>query len=243
MRPFAILAFLTPLVVLYELGSIRYLVDPRTGVVETIRARRMLSTFFEAFGVVGIFLPGLALLTILFAWQVASRQRWRVTPRVLLGMAVEGAVWTVPLLVASVVVPEMVRSNLSMPGGIPLDAGNGLQSLSPGARLTISIGAGLYEELIFRLILIAATHALLVDVFGLRDTLGKGIAVVGSAVAFALYHDVSLVTRDAPRAAFYFVAGLYFGGLYLLRGFGIVVGAHALYDTMVLLVLRDAASG
>jgi hypothetical protein len=32
-------------------------------------------------------------------------------------------------------------------------------------------------------------------------------------------------------------AGLYFGMLYILRGFGITVGTHALYDVLVLVML------
>ncbi len=36
---------------------------------------------------------------------------------------------------------------------------------------------------------------------------------------------------------FFFAAGLYFGALYIARGFGIVAGVHACYDLAVLVVI------
>jgi membrane protease YdiL (CAAX protease family) len=107
------------------------------------------------------------------------------------------------------------------------------------SRLTISIGAGLYEELMFRMLLIGALHTLLVDVAGARARLGAAIAIIISAAAFAWYHPLEDPAAPAglswPRLAFYFLAGVYFGTLFIMRGFGIVVGVHALYDIMIVL--------
>ena len=96
----------------------------------------------------------------------------------------------------------------------------------------ISVGAGLYEELVFRMMLIAVIHTLLVDLAGLRPRTGTGLAILISAVAFTWYHPLTDAAGvvSAPRIAFYFLAGLYFGLVYVWRGFGIVVAVHALYD-------------
>ena len=92
---------------------------------------------------------------------------------------------------------------------------------------------------------IAAVHLLVVDFVGLASHKGNVIAVVLASLAFAVYHD-EVVVAGAIRwslLATYFAAGVYFGVLYLWRGFGIAVGVHAAYDIVVLVFLRGQAAG
>lgn len=263
-RPLHILVFLLPLVIAYEVGSAVYLAPGMgagpgagAGAERTIRAERLLSSFFEWFGVSGLYLPGVLLVAVLLIWHFLSHDRWRVRPGVLGGMAIESIVWTIPLLVLGQLVfrvfggsPELSASATGPGawGGLPALvgpalAGSGLSDLSRPALATISVGAGLYEELLFRLVLIAVVHAIAADVMGLRDTPSKVIAVAVSALAFAFYHDVwnEQGQLDAARLAIFLVAGGYFGAVYVLRGFGIVVAVHALYDLAVLVLLPVSA--
>ena len=53
-----------------------------------------------------------------------------------------------------------------------------------------------------------------------------------SAIAFAVYHQPTHPTEWAT----YTLSGVYLGTVYVMRGFGIVVGTHALYDVLVLAV-------
>ena len=62
-------------------------------------------------------------------------------------------------------------------------AGAALSELSKPALATISVGAGLYEELLFRLVLIAVVHAIAADVMGLRDRTAKVIAAAAARSA------------------------------------------------------------
>lgn len=242
-RPLYVLLFLLPLVAFFEFGSIKYLADPESGVVETIRARSILSSFFRAFDVAGLFLPGAALVTVLLIWHVLNKDPWRIRPAVLAGMAVESVMWTMPLLIIA-----MVLGAMAAPGGAPVAAQalqvHDLRELPWQAALTVSIGAGLYEELLFRMIGIAALHLVLVDLAKVSEFAGRAIAVLLSAVAFALYHDLSVGGGGISWGvlAFYIVAGSYFGCVYVTRGFGIVVAVHALYDVLVLVVLPRLGS-
>ena len=61
------------------------------------------------------------------------------------------------------------------------------------------------------------------------------LAAVGSALAFAAAHHVGPHGEPMVAARFLFrtAAGLYFTALYVFRGFGIAVGAHAGYDILV----------
>ena len=101
------------------------------------------------------------------------------------------------------------------------------------AQLVFSIGAGIYEELLFRLIVIAVVHTVLVDMLAMSQWVGAIGAVAVSAVAFAFYHFGPNNPFDWGKCLFFTAAGIYFAAVYLLRGFGIVAGTHALYDLMV----------
>lgn len=231
-KPLHILIFLAPLLIAYEFGAVRYLTGPNQEQAQTIAAQGMLASVFEHFGVVGYHLPGLLLVTVLFVWHLLLRDQWVVRLPVLVGMAMEACVWTIPLTILAVILAGEAAAQTADPGA-------DLYTLSRGARLTISVGAGLYEELLFRMILIAAAHAILVDVMRLPHIAGAVLAVAISAAAFAIYHRVA--PGNWTALAFYALAGVYFGTLYLLRGFGLVVAVHMLYDVLALVVISPVA--
>jgi hypothetical protein len=236
-RPLHVLVFLLPLLIAYEVGSAVYLFDPAAG-GETIRAHEQLSRLLGAFGATGVFLPGALLVVVLLAWHVLSKDPWRLRAGVLGGMALESAAWTLPLLVLGTMVQRVSGESLAA-AATPVPAA-AIADAPMMAKLTLALGAGLYEELLFRLFGIAALHFVLADVLRMKPRPAVGVAVAISAVAFALYHDASffggsagVAGLDAQRFVFLTFAGLYLGGIFVLRGFGIVVAAHALYDIIV----------
>ena len=233
-RPLHVLALLLPLIIAYEVGSVLYLTDASRGVVETIQARGILGDAFGVFGAVGLHLPAIVLVVVLMCWHVALRDPWRVRGWHVAGMAGESVAWTMPLLIFAILTAPAAPALGS--GAVPVEA---VFEMPWQARLTLAIGAGLYEELLFRLILMAVIHFLVVDIAGSKDEVGNVVAIIAQAALFALYHDVSHPGGGANLGlmAFYFAAGLYFGVLFLRRGFGIVVAVHALYDVVVLLAL------
>lgn len=233
-RPLHVLVFLLPLIALYEVGSAVFLSGDE-GATRMIRAERLLAGFFQWFGAGGLYLPGLAMIVVLLIWHVLTRDRWRIKPSVLAWMGVESVVWTVPLLVLGQIVYRLFGTGSL---GMAAPGAEAVLPLSRGALATISVGAGLYEELLFRMVGIALVHVLMADLLGMRDTAAKVVAVVASALAFAAYHDIAGPSGfDLGAAAIYFFAGLYFGAVYVLRGFGIVVAVHAFYDLAVLVLL------
>ena len=97
---------------------------------------------------------------------------------------------------------------------------------------------------LFGLLLIAAVHLLLVDVGGLKSRTGTIIAVAVSAFAFMLYHELRPDgVLSLQRLAFFMVAGLYFSAVFVVRGFGIVVAVHAIYDIVTALFLVPPHAG
>jgi hypothetical protein len=104
-------------------------------------------------------------------------------------------------------------------------------------RLMVSLGAGLYEELLFRVILVSALD------WGGRRLLGwnpwaagAGATLLGAAI-FSAFHYVGPYGDAFQLQSFVFrmIGGVFFSGLYLLRGFGVDAWTHALYDVFLLL--------
>lgn len=231
--PWHNLCFLLPIVVAYEAASLHFLADASGQVVQMVKAQRLFEEVFERFGVLSMHLPAAAMLTVLLLWHLLTRHSWKIRLDVLLGMAIESALWTFPLLMIAVILK-------------PVLAQTGAEDLSTwpvGARLTISVGAGLYEELLFRMVLIAAVDFVLVDLFRTSRRVGAIGAVVASGVAFGIYHVVPGAGFSFSWFAMYGAAGAYLGMVYLLRGFGIVVAAHALYDVLVLVIISSPQQG
>ena len=108
----------------------------------------------------------------------------------------------------------------------------GTAALGLSAQLVISLGAGLYEELLFRVLLVG----LLLRLFGLLLPGGRAVATAGavivSTLVFSAFHYVGPLgdTFAVPSFTFRAIAGVAFSLLYVARGFGIVAWTHALYD-------------
>jgi membrane protease YdiL (CAAX protease family) len=220
MQPLCVLVFLAPLILIYEAGSALFLTNADTGQLNaTIRAHALFSHFFELFGVGGAFLPGVAMIVVLLLWHLLSKNTWRLRPRTLGLMVAESVAWTLPLLVLASATDRFRLAETVT-----------FTDQSFGAGATIAIGAGLYEELLFRMILITFAHFVFVDLLSLKETTGRILAILVAAIAFMFYHH-----DWQTNYAFYAVAGAYLGTVYLYRGFGIVVATHAMYDLVLLL--------
>ncbi len=230
-QPLHVLCFLLPLIAFYEIGSALYLTQ--AGLVRTIGARSIVSRLFATFGVASLYLPGAMLAAVLVFWHLLLRHPWKVRPGVLVGMLIESVLWTMPILVLGLLMEGMARPAWADDPG-PVQA----LALGKPARFTLAVGAGIYEELLFRLIMITMIHFLLVDLGKMSHRWGCVLAVIVSGVAFALYHNYAGAngSLDARLFTFYALAGAYFGLLFLVRGFGIVVATHAIYDAIVLVV-------
>lgn len=113
-----------------------------------------------------------------------------------------------------------------------------LETLSVPARLMLSLGAGLYEELLFRVILVGALAWTGRRLLGWRPEAAGAVAVVVGATVFSLFHYVGPFGDRFGAYSFLFRAlmGVFFSALYVTRGFGITAWTHALYDVFVVLL-------
>ena len=131
-------------------------------------------------------------------------------------------------------------------GGITSGVIGLLQTLalaSPGdltwwTRLMVSLGAGIYEELLFRVLLVTALAATARALFGWTPVAAGVAATVLGAAIFSAFHYLGPYGDRLQVYSFVFrmIAGLFFSALYLLRGFGITAWTHALYDVSLLIL-------
>ena len=117
-------------------------------------------------------------------------------------------------------------------------------ALSIGQRLILALGAGVYEELVFRVAVVTGIAWIVsasAQVVGrtVRQGVALTCAVVGSALVFSLVHYVGAYGEplEAWSFTYRFIGGLAFSSIFALRGYGIVAWTHALYDVFVILPL------
>lgn len=242
-QPLEILALVAPLVVIYEIGLVWALRAERGTI--TNRAHEGLLRLFDAVGIdiMVMALPAAAVIVVLVTWQFLSRMPWSLHLPTVGLMAIESAAAALPLAVFALVIARSDSAWASMAAVVPMNApsgaGAGPETLGLLGKISLAIGAGIYEELIFRMALISLLHTLFVDAMRIGERWGIGIAIAISAALFAIYHPLGAAGGgiDWSRATFFVGAGAYFGVLYVMRGFGIAVGAHAAYDLLAVVAL------
>lgn len=108
-----------------------------------------------------------------------------------------------------------------------------LLGLGLSAGIISALGAGVYEELVFRLALVSGLVALAGRVIDRR--IAVAVALVISSVLFAVAHHVGAHGEVWTAHAFAFrcFAGLAFGLVFWFRSFAHAVYAHAIYDVLV----------
>ncbi len=184
------------------------------------------------FGVTTSLLPPLLVVGVLLGQHIARGDPWTLRPWTWAGMLGEAILWTLPLLAI-----QYLR-NLAAAGDL---AASMPASSQFWRQVVFYVGTGIYEEFVFRLVLISLVMLLLVDLAGLGETVSAVAAVAVSAVLFALAHfGVPGVWEGGEfswaRMGFLIPAGALWGGLMAFRGFGIAVASHAAWNVLYLLI-------
>jgi hypothetical protein len=107
--------------------------------------------------------------------------------------------------------------------------------LSRSAQILVSLGAGIYEEFVFRVLLLAALVFVLHRLLRLQRGVAYGVAAILGALLFSAFHYIGPFgdPLQLPSFVFRFIAGLILTGLYFARGYGITAYTHSLYDLWI----------
>jgi hypothetical protein len=231
-RPLPSLVFVMPILAVYELGVAwvggAEAASLRTGIDGWVRRS------LAGFGLSETWLPPAALVGVLLVWQSADRRPGRFGPGTLAGMLFESCVLAIALVGMSRVV-DLGLGHLERGGALIEQVGStDAPAAGTGTRVLSFLGAGVYEEAVFRLLLLpalfGALRALLVP-----GVLAGVLAVTGSSLLFSTAHHVGPPGEAFTWYAFVFrwFAGVYFAWAFVVRGFGVAVGTHVFYDCLV----------
>jgi hypothetical protein len=226
------LVFALPLLLLYELLAFFLTHDAIEGVRNG--ADVLLKSLFLILGGrygVGVF--GLLLLGT--GAVLVARDRRRSGPlqaRIFLGMALESLIYAILFGGVTSILTGLL---LSRSGLLFVLQGAPVARLDLPTQLMVSLGAGIYEELLFRVIIVSVLARTAWVVFGWGRLSAGVFATVVGALIFSAFHYLGPLGDTPQLASFVFrtVGGLLLSGLYLTRGFGIAAWTHALYDVML----------
>ena len=215
-RPINCLLFIIPALLFYHISARLIEMD------QSLLARRDISRLLGYFGATAEYLAPLLIITVLLGQHIAKRDRWQVNPGSLGIMMFESILWTLPLIAFALLQSQLSAGSASW------------YSSDEYVVLVGDVGAGVYEEFLFRLIFISLMLVVFVDILKLKEGYVIVASVLISAVIFGLYH-VQISSEDTQWARF--ITRVPMGALwsmaYVYRGFGVAVGAHIAWNLYV----------
>lgn len=222
-----------PLLVMYE-ALILYVNEEGLSQIR-VGADLWTKQFLASFGATGIFSVGIAVMLIGVAVFVRERRQHIPLKSTYFGFLVgESAMYAVVVafLVSGVV--GFIFSGIAT--GVQPSMMGVYQDgrLGTGMMLVLSIGAGLYEELIFRVVLVGGLFWILRSMFGSKRVAYIVAALIGAAIFSAVHYIGPMGDVFALHSfVFRFLFGLALNAIFLLRGFGVAAWTHAIYDVLV----------
>ena len=217
--------FTLPLFLLYEVGI--FLVSSRD--IDQLRngADVLMRQVLESFGIYGMYgFGGTFLIGFLIAFlrQKKNLRTSEIESRFLLIMFFESIVWATLLVIMMINIPTFL-------------------SLSNEDHLiqqvVLAIGAGIYEEFVFRVLLISGLAIFFGLIFNWGEFGKTFLSVIISSAIFSIFHFFGSYGDTFSFSLFFvrFIAGIFLAMIYIFRGFGITAYAHSIYDLFVLVYI------
>ncbi len=184
----------------------------------------LMRQFLSMFGEWGLYVLSISFIIVFLAVFLIQKKDWNITvvkSNYLLGMLAEGTAWGFLLYLAMRYVPVI----LMFPSGKDLVR-----------QVILAIGAGLYEEFVFRVVAITAVSQILRLIFLWKKRWRMSISVILCSALFSGFHFSGPYGEMFDLTVFLYrlFAGVFLGTLYALRGFGITAYAHMVYDFVVI---------
>ena len=219
--PFYSFLFVVPLMMTYEIAA--FVMNKSD--IEGLRngADVVTKQIFNLFGVAGFYgfsILVLAILIGLFIHELRDKE-FILQYRYLLIMLGESILYG---LLFGFVVSRITSIFLQFP-----------PTFSWKHQLVLSLGAGVYEELLFRVVLIALFVLIFTKVVGLKKITSVIIAIFLSSLIFSGFHYIGFLGEPflLRTFVFRFIGGAILSILYVVRGFGVTAYTHSFYDLFI----------
>jgi membrane protease YdiL (CAAX protease family) len=226
-HPLTSLLFVLPLLVAYEVGVVALAGAGGDGVRNGADAwvRSQLAASGVSFAWTAPILL-VAYLVVRCAWEWGGRPKQPFAT--CFGMFIESVVFAAVIWILSRNFYPLLEQS-----GVPLNQIPAFKPVAAGQVIQF-IGAGIYEEVLFRVALFGVLYVL-VRLTLMPKLFAILLAAAGASLLFAAAHHWGANGEPINTAKFLFrtAAGLVFTALYVTRGLGIAVGAHAGYNILV----------
>ena len=227
--PLTSLLLVFPLFVVYQIGVLSM---PSTYNGADLITSQMLRLLHGNAGT--YLLVNVALALGFLVLVLVLRRKNTFDPRLFLPVLFESAIYA--LTMGSLICFVMVDL-LHIDPKLAIACSAGPAQASPAAKLILSLGAGVHEELLFRLVMVGGGVWLFERALGLRRWLAVALAFAISSVLFsAAHHVIGGEPFHVGAFTYRILCGLVFATIFQTRGFAVAVYTHALYDIYVLLV-------
>ncbi|MCE9531420.1 MAG: CPBP family intramembrane metalloprotease [Planctomycetes bacterium] len=228
LHPWPCVLFLLPLLGAYEIGV--YMIGGPEARALRNGADAWLRWVLDVYGIKPFLAAPGVVLAIFAIWSI---RRWDDRPdyplQVVTGMWLESLLFAFGLWLLGHNFASMLRA-----ADITLATAEVEFRTDKLTQILTFVGAGIYEEVLFRLFVITGIAAMLKCAF-VPNWASALLAGVASALLFAAAHHIGPYGEpmDAYRFVYRTTAGVYFALIFWYRGFGVAVGTHALYDILV----------
>ena len=223
--PFYSLLFALPMLIAYEICIFTMnhsdIVGMRNG------ADVLFRQFFALFNVYGFYVVGFVVILsflITYYFQSRGKKAGKFRGQFFLLMLIESMAYGLLMFLL-----------IDRLGGFTMSIGS---SSEIRQMIVLALGAGVYEEFIFRVIFITAFLFLFKDIFKLHPAISGILSVILSSFIFAAFHYMGAFgdAFNLRSLAIRFAAGVFLSCVYYFRGYGITAYAHTIYDVMVILI-------
>ncbi|MCF7954648.1 MAG: CPBP family intramembrane metalloprotease, partial [Phycisphaerae bacterium] len=199
-RPIYALTYLVGFILLYEVGTFLIstdvlsssLANTQVRVVSFAWIQNLLTDYLNFPARMTWIATPLVVMVILLALQITSKTQWKVRASDFVPMTIECALLAVPLIVLSLTLNHSASEEM-----VTINASGASNELA--VQLVSGIGAGIYEELVFRLILISLLMMLFQDFLGVTRRNSIILSVLISAVLFSLHHHIFFINGSFAR--------------------------------------------
>ena len=210
-----------PLFIIYEIG-IFYMFQANVAYVKN-GADLLIEEFIKMIGLNGYYTASSIFIIVLYIVLISQRKNFKtfkISMKYITIMIFESLVYAAVLM--------MVLQNIYLIQGLTTSLLN---------NFILSIGAGLYEELIFRFFLLFILAKSFSFVFKTKEFTSLILSIIVSSVLFSTFHYIGPESFTPLSFSLRFIAGIYLSIIYINRGFGIVALTHAFYDLFVIFQL------
>lgn len=214
--------FILPLLILYEVGIVMH----GSGIKNA--ADVIVKTPLALFGKNGSLIFNSLVIVFLFTSVFYIEKEYRLNVLIFVPMFMESVVYSLFMgyalgfIVYKVLFPYVLAKPFST---------------NMWTGIILSVGAGVYEEIVFRLLLLTALYYLFATLLKINKPLSAAASIMLGALIFTGMHYVGTLSDSFTYTSFTFrlLAGIFLSAVFIFRGLGIAVYTHAIYDVLSVL--------